>query len=149
MKLDEEGDGKGDEEDEEEMEEGGGLEIPVGTQGMVPVKTQESVEAKIRSGKTPEERQEEFKDMLLERGVCIIEGGELRNIMSSTKCEFGLLYFFLFLSRYLRSLPGTRSSPSLCLILATCCSTPRRERAVSRSSSDHEQRKREKRNAAS
>lgn len=72
MKLDEEGDGRGDEEEEEEMEEGGGLEIP---QVMVPVKPQESVEAEkkvamIRSGKTLEERQEEFKDMLLERGVC-------------------------------------------------------------------------------
>lgn len=75
MKLDEEGDGRGDEEEEEEMEEGGGLEIPVGPQVMVPVKPQESVEAEkkvamIRSGKTLEERQEEFKDMLLERGVC-------------------------------------------------------------------------------
>lgn len=75
MKLDEEGDGRGDEEEEEEMEEGGGLEIPVGPQVMVPVKSQESVEAEkkvamIRSGKTLEERQEEFKDMLLERGVC-------------------------------------------------------------------------------
>ena len=67
----------GGEEDEEEMEEGGGgLDISVGGQAvatmkMVPVEAvdAEKKAAMIRSGKSLEERQEEFKEMLLERGV--------------------------------------------------------------------------------
>ena len=67
-------DGAGDE-DEEEIE-GGGLDIAVGgeavaTMKMVAAETvdAEKTAAMIRSGKTLEERQEEFKEMLLERGV--------------------------------------------------------------------------------
>ena len=78
-KLDPEGNAEEEEEEEEEeMEEGGGLfEIPAQPQGTsVPVKPPltEAMEtekkmAMMRSGKTVEERQEEFKEMLLERGV--------------------------------------------------------------------------------
>ena len=76
QKLDTEGE---EEEGEEEMEEGGGglLEIPTQAQATsVPAKPPmtEAMEAEkkmamARSGKTVEERQEEFKEMLLERGV--------------------------------------------------------------------------------
>lgn len=76
MKLEEEGggDSRKEDEEEEEMEEGGGLEIPAGAQVTVkPLQTEametEKKAAMMRSGKTVEERQEEFKEMLLERGV--------------------------------------------------------------------------------
>ena len=72
VKLSEEGEGE-----EEEMEEGGGgLDISVGGQAVATVSTvpTEAVDAEktatmMRLGKTFEERQEEFKEMLLERGV--------------------------------------------------------------------------------
>lgn len=78
MRLSEEGgEGEGEDEDEEDMEAGpGGLDIPTGAQMMVQVKPAqtevmetEKKAAMMRSGKTVEERQEEFKEMLLERGV--------------------------------------------------------------------------------
>jgi transcription elongation regulator 1 len=67
--------GEGGEEDEDEME-GGELDISVGGEAVVTMTMvqAEAVDAEkkaamIRSGKTLEERQEEFKEMLLERGV--------------------------------------------------------------------------------
>jgi transcription elongation regulator 1 len=67
--------GEGGEEDEEEME-GGELDISVGGEDVATMKMvqTEAVDAEkkaamIRSGKTLEERQEEFKEMLLERAV--------------------------------------------------------------------------------
>ena len=75
MKLGEGGgEGVEEEEEEEEMEEGAvGLDIPTGMVAAVPAQTEvidtEKKAAMMRSGKTVEERQEEFKEMLLERGV--------------------------------------------------------------------------------
>ena len=144
MKLGEGGEsGRGEEEgeeEEEEMEEGeAALDIPTGTVlAQTEALEMEKKAAMMRSGKTVEERQEEFKGMLLERGV--------RNSITPT-----LIHFSPLLSpppcRCLHSRHGTRSYPSLCLTLATCCSTPRRGRVVSRSLFARGPRKRERRNA--
>ena len=136
--------GEGGEEEEDEME-GGELDISVGgeaveTMTMVQAEAvdAEKKAAMIRSGKTLEERQEEFKEMLLERGV------------SKPLAKYGTSHLPLaHLHRCLPSRRGTRSCRNLCLILATCSSTQGRGRAASRSSYGRGPRRRGRRNAAS
>ena len=135
----------GEEEEEEEMEEeegGGGLDIAVEGQTVETVETvqaegldAEKKAAMIRSGKTLEERQEEFKEMLLERGVRNFFIFPLYVFTTVISLSYTLtLSLSLSLSRCLPSLRGTRSCQSSSLIPATCCSTPRRGGPVSRSS---------------
>ena len=137
--------GEGGEEDEEEME-GGELDISVGGEDVATMKMvqTEAVDAEkkaamIRSGKTLEERQEEFKEMLLERAV------------SKTSHEIRCLKLAHRSStpRCLPSRRGTRSCRNLCLILAICSSAPRRGRAASRSSYGRGPKRRGRRDAAS
>ena len=73
LEEDDEGEGNG----EEGMEEGGEVDIPLGVPVLMSTKpplttgameTEKNV-ALLRSSKTVEERQGEFKEMLLERGV--------------------------------------------------------------------------------
>ena len=65
--------------------------------------------AQIRATVPLEKRQEDFKAMLLERGV---------SCDPSPQCVSYVVQF----CRSQHSLPGRRSFPSLCLTLATCCS---------------------------
>ena len=76
LEEDDEGEGNG-EEGMEGMEEGGGVDIPLRVPVQMSTKpplttgameTEKNV-ALLRSSKTVEERQGEFKEMLLERGV--------------------------------------------------------------------------------
>ena len=143
MKLSNEGGegGEGEDDEEEEME-AGGLDIPTGGQMMVQVKPAqtevmetEKKAAMMRSGKTVEERQEEFKEMLLERGVSLLHhySYSYHHHLNFPRCQ----HFQL----------GTKNFPNLCLIHAICCSIPRREKTVLKNSFDHEPKRREKKNA--
>ena len=91
IKVGEGGSGRGEEgeEEEDEMEDGaGGLDIPTGTQVTAPVKSEvmetEKTAAMMRSGKTLEQRQDEFKDMLLERGVSVEQSFSSLSYMTCT-----------------------------------------------------------------
>lgn len=124
--------------------------------------------AMIRAGKTPEERQAEFKEMLLERGVRKWPSSSVTFLCTRWLALPILLPFPLPLlhnyvslplcfalslppsaSRYQPSPRGRKSCRSLSLTLATCCLVPRRGRAALRSSFAHEQRRRGGRREAS